>query len=108
MDYIPRLMDDHLDLLMESSGAVVIQGPKWSGKTTTALRKSGSSLMLGDTATYNNARAVADVVVGDGLRAMVSSVERMGRRECYARLEGHLRGRGSVNNPLAHPNAEIG
>ncbi len=61
MDYIPRLMDDYLDYLLKCSGAIVIQGPKWSGKTTTALRKAGSTLMLGDTAVYNNAVRIAGV-----------------------------------------------
>ena len=46
--YIPRLIDDMLKLYLESSGAVLIQGPKWCGKTTTAKQVAGSVAELGD------------------------------------------------------------
>lgn len=36
MEYLKRTADEHLSLLLASSGAVLIEGPKWCGKTTTA------------------------------------------------------------------------
>lgn len=36
--YINRLFDDVLDFSLKSKGAVIIVGPKWCGKSTTASR----------------------------------------------------------------------
>lgn len=46
--YYSRLIDRILKLELESFGAVLISGPKWSGKTTTALRFSNSMINLQD------------------------------------------------------------
>ena len=37
-EYIKRLFDDVLDFSLKSKGAVVVVGPKWCGKSTTASR----------------------------------------------------------------------
>lgn len=44
--YYPRIADKILDLKLRAFGAVNIVGPKWCGKTRTALEKSKSSLLL--------------------------------------------------------------
>ena len=36
-DYKKRIVDDELTLRLEAFGAVQIKGPKWCGKTTTAM-----------------------------------------------------------------------
>lgn len=36
--YIPRLFDQIIEFSLKSKGAVVIVGPKWCGKSTTASR----------------------------------------------------------------------
>ena len=36
--YIKRLFDDTLSFVLRSKGAVVVEGPKWCGKTTTCKR----------------------------------------------------------------------
>ncbi len=36
--YIPRLFDQIIEFTLKSKGAVVIVGPKWCGKSTTAVR----------------------------------------------------------------------
>ena len=49
MEYLKRTADEHLSLLLASSGAVLIEGPKWCGKTTTAEQekvKVGACVML--------------------------------------------------------------
>ncbi len=38
MEYIKRLFDQTLEFTLKSKGAVVIVGPKWCGKSTTAAR----------------------------------------------------------------------
>lgn len=45
-DYYKRIVDDILDLKLRAFGAVNIVGPKWCGKTSTALQKAKSKLML--------------------------------------------------------------
>lgn len=47
-EYRPRIADKLLEDALEASGAVWIQGPKWCGKTWTALRAANSSLMMQD------------------------------------------------------------
>lgn len=45
-DYKPRIVDKILIKKLESKGAVLIEGPKWCGKTTTALRQAKSVLRM--------------------------------------------------------------
>lgn len=47
-EYRPRIADRLLSNQLESAGMVLIQGPKWCGKTTTAEHKSKSRLYLDD------------------------------------------------------------
>ena len=35
-EYMPRICDDELAFQLECAGAVVVQGPKWCGKTRTS------------------------------------------------------------------------
>lgn len=46
MEYRKRIADETLTLKLASKGACVIEGPKWCGKTTTALQKAGSVLRM--------------------------------------------------------------
>lgn len=46
--YKKRIADSLLDLQLESAGAVLIEGPKWCGKTTTAEQKAKSVLFMDD------------------------------------------------------------
>ena len=48
MDYLPRIVDEELDLRLRAVGATVIVGPKWCGKTTTAKQKAKSMLEMQD------------------------------------------------------------
>ncbi|MDO4511660.1 MAG: DUF4143 domain-containing protein [Bacteroidales bacterium] len=48
MKYLKRTADEHLSLLLASSGAVLIEGPKWCGKTTTAEQQANSVIRLQD------------------------------------------------------------
>ena len=44
--YIPRLFDDVLDFALKSKGAVVVEGPKWCGKSTTCQRHANTIVDL--------------------------------------------------------------
>jgi predicted AAA+ superfamily ATPase len=46
--YLPRIADKILSERLESSGSVLIVGPKWCGKTSTALQASKSHLFMQD------------------------------------------------------------
>ena len=47
-NYRNRIADDILKRKLEGKGAVVIEGPKWCGKTTTALQIAKSSILMQD------------------------------------------------------------
>ena len=44
--YFPRILDAELSLALGSNGAVLLEGPKASGKTRTAMHQAGSNLRL--------------------------------------------------------------
>ena len=46
--YLPRIADKVLDSALEASGAVLIEGPKWCGKTRTGAEKANSVLYMQD------------------------------------------------------------
>lgn len=48
-EYKPRLIDSEIDEYLEMIGAILIEGPKWCGKTTTAEQHAKSSIKLQDT-----------------------------------------------------------
>ena len=45
-EYRPRIVDEMLKDKLEAKGAVLIEGPKWCGKTTTALQVAASVLRM--------------------------------------------------------------
>ena len=48
-EYKPRIIDDEIEEYLEMIGAILIEGPKWCGKTTTAEQHTKSSIKLQDT-----------------------------------------------------------
>jgi len=55
MEYKHRIADALLEQKLQAKGAILIEGPKWCGKTTTAKQVAGSVLDLGDSATLMTA-----------------------------------------------------
>jgi hypothetical protein len=47
-DYRPRIADGLLERKLASAGAVVIRGPKWCGKSETALQLASSAVTMQD------------------------------------------------------------
>lgn len=47
-EYLPRIVDNELDMRLEAFGATLIAGPKWCGKTTTGEQKANSILRMQD------------------------------------------------------------
>lgn len=60
MEYKKRIVDDLLDLKLESFGAVLIKGPKGCGKTTSAKQKAKSVVEFQDEEVRDNLLAVAE------------------------------------------------
>ena len=48
MKYLSRVADKMLQERLETFGAVLIEGPKWTGKTTTAEQQAKSVIKLQD------------------------------------------------------------
>lgn len=46
--YTPRICDRQLEMKLATSGAVLIEGPKWCGKTWTGMHAAKSSLFMQD------------------------------------------------------------
>lgn len=60
-EYRPRIVDSILDKKLKGKGAVLIEGPKWCGKTTTAEQIAGSILYMDDPKTEKQNLALADI-----------------------------------------------
>ncbi len=61
MEYKKRIIDEELDLKLESFGATLITGPKGCGKTTSAKQKAKSFIEFQDEEQRDNLLAVANV-----------------------------------------------
>ncbi|MEC4295932.1 ATP-binding protein [Adlercreutzia shanghongiae] len=48
IEYYSRVVDSQLDFKLRSSGAVLIRGPKWCGKSTTAEQRAQSAVFMQD------------------------------------------------------------
>lgn len=59
--YKPRIADRLLSRKLEGKGAVLIEGPKWCGKTTTARQQAASMLDLGDTDVLKQSRQMIEI-----------------------------------------------
>lgn len=66
MSYVPRVVDRELSFLLESSGAVLIEGPRGCGKTATARHRAASEALLDVDEDMLEAVAVNPAVVLDG------------------------------------------
>jgi len=67
--YLPRIVDKVLDTALKASGAVLIEGPKWCGKTRTAEEKAASTIYMQDpdhTASYLQAADIKPSLLLDG------------------------------------------
>ncbi|MDR1185476.1 MAG: DUF4143 domain-containing protein [Coriobacteriales bacterium] len=59
--YFPRVYDEVLAKRLEAKGAVLIEGPKWCGKTTTALQQAKSVLYMQDPERKSQNLLLADI-----------------------------------------------
>lgn len=57
--YLPRVVDDVLAFKLKSKGAVLVEGPKWCGKSTTCMRQAKSVIYMQDTETREQNIALA-------------------------------------------------
>ena len=60
-NYRKRIADSILERKLATSGAVLIEGPKWCGKTTTAEQHAKSILYMDDPDSITNNLVAADI-----------------------------------------------
>ena len=61
VNYRKRIVDEILERKLEGKGAVLIEGPKWCGKTTTAEKISASVLYMDDPQNIEQNIAMAEM-----------------------------------------------
>ena len=61
MEYLPRIADEILQDKLSYRGAVLIEGPKWCGKTSTGRRHSRSELDLSNPQTLTEATTIIHI-----------------------------------------------
>jgi len=61
--YIPRIIDDEIDKYLRLFGAISIEGPKWCGKTWTALNHGNSVVYINDSADNYRLKRLAQMDV---------------------------------------------
>lgn len=66
--YKPRIADATLQRKLEGKGAVLIEGPKWCGKTTTARQQAASVLDLSDSKVLSQSQDLLSLDSGQLLR----------------------------------------
>ncbi len=59
--YRHRIMDGLLEKKLQAKGAVLIEGPKWCGKTTTAEEVAASKILLARTDVKNNFKSLLEI-----------------------------------------------
>ena len=59
--YRHRIMDNLLEKKLQVKGAVLIEGPKWCGKTTTAEEIAASKILLARTDVKNNFKSLLEI-----------------------------------------------
>lgn len=64
MEYKHRIADGILEKKLRSKGAVLIEGPKWSGKTTTAEQQARSILYMDNPASFESNLQMAEIDPG--------------------------------------------
>lgn len=64
-NYIPRLIDKKIEDLLEVSGAISIEGPKWCGKTCTILTHASSMVNMDDDETRQRYSLNPDLVLNE-------------------------------------------
>lgn len=64
MEYKHRIADGILEKKLRSKGAVLIEGPKWCGKTTTAEQQARSFLYMDNPASFESNLQMAEIDPG--------------------------------------------
>lgn len=73
-EYKKRIVDATLEDKLEAKGAVVIEGPKWCGKTTTAMQIAGSILRMDEPSKRENNIRMSEI---DPQRLLKGEVPRL-------------------------------
>lgn len=67
-EYKPRILDLMLARKLQSKGAVLIEGPKWCGKTTTASEFANTQVKLANPTIRKNFQALLEINTDEALK----------------------------------------
>ena len=67
-DYKKRVIDALLERKLNGVGAVLVEGPKWCGKTTTCEQLAKSVLYMADPETYDQNMVLAETNIKELLQ----------------------------------------
>ena len=59
--YMPRVIDEKIEMYLDTFGAICIEGPKWCGKTWTSSHRSKSKVFLADPSNNFQNRKLANI-----------------------------------------------
>jgi len=74
--YLARLCDNELQLALQSSGAVLVEGAKWCGKTSTASNAAASVVYMQDPDKAISYQAMADTKPSPAIKRPNASANR--------------------------------
>lgn len=60
-EYLPRISDNILDWRLQTKGAILVEGPKWCGKTSTAQQHAASVVYMQDPRTREQNARLAQI-----------------------------------------------
>ena len=81
--YRHRIMDSLLAKKLQAKGAVLIEGPKWCGKTTTAEEIAVSKVLLAKTDAKEQFKRLLEIDSDTALSGEADGAETVGCRALY-------------------------
>lgn len=64
-DYLPRLVDNKIDIYLKIFGAISVEGPKWCGKTWSCEKHAKNAVYLDDPSTIDKAKLDLELIFHD-------------------------------------------
>jgi predicted AAA+ superfamily ATPase len=106
--YMPRIVDRAIDAALATNGAVLIEGPRWCGKTWTAREKSKSQLLTQDMADCPKTAELMPRLLDDWhmapsmLATVRSAAEELGRNGQFILTGSDMMAKDIFPNRLSH------
>ena len=83
--YLPRIVDQLLQERLEAKGAVLLEGPKWCGKTTSAKQIAGSFISMDQPDMTKQYQSMEMCIRDRGYAPQLDSVSNRSRHDIWRR-----------------------